>query len=129
MNRSKMARIQTLARPKGAALIAVLLLSMVLSAVGIVAMQNTFSSLQLSGNYRMRTQAEETADSAMSFYSMRCGNQPVNCLGRLKASRTLDPTKDGLITTHEEMLTSAVIPAPPIAGETGLFSGTAASLA
>lgn len=118
-----------LLRPQGAALIAVLLLTMVLSAVGIVAMQNTFNSLQLSGNYRLRSQALETADSAMVFFGeVRCGNRSTNCWGRLETARTLSPGADGNVESSEDLITQGVL-TPAITGETGLFSGATTDLA
>lgn len=75
--------------PRGAALVAVLLLTMVLSAIGVIAVQNTFNSLRLSGNYRLRRQAQETADAALSFESVFAGEYPSDRLGRLETDLNL----------------------------------------
>lgn len=59
---------------RGAALIAALMLSMVLSAIGVMSLQSTLRSLNQSGNYRMRRQAQVASDSAVQFVSQRVGN-------------------------------------------------------
>ena len=82
--------IGLIARPQGAALIAVMLLTMVLSAVGVMAMNNTFNSLRLSGNYRLRSQAMTTSDASLTLLAERAGSRPVNYLSRLRTAQRLD---------------------------------------
>lgn len=59
---------------RGAALIAALMLSMVLSAIGVMSLQSTLRSMNQAGNYRMRRQAQVASDSAVQFVSQRVGN-------------------------------------------------------
>ncbi len=59
---------------RGAALIAALMLSMVLSAIGVMSMQSTLRSMNQAGNYRLRRQAQVASDSAVQFVSQRVGN-------------------------------------------------------
>ncbi len=73
-------------RPQGAALIAVLLLTLVLSAIGLMAMQNTFHSMNLAGNFRLRRQAMEASNAATVFVATRVGDRPNKYLGDLNAS-------------------------------------------
>ena len=82
--------LRALRRQTGAALIAVMLLTMVLSAVGLVAMQNTFDSLRLTGTYRMSRQAFETANTVLEFSSVREGDRALALSNRLSASNNLD---------------------------------------
>ena len=71
---------------RGAALVAVLLLTMVLSTLGLIAMRNTVHSMQMSGSYRIRQQADLTSDSALTFVSARAGDKPAAYLGRMRAT-------------------------------------------
>lgn len=70
----KRALTRTLQKRQGAALIAVLLLTMVLSGIGVVAVQNTFNSMELAGNYRLRRQAQETASGSLVLVGTRVGD-------------------------------------------------------
>jgi hypothetical protein len=74
---SKLVHARTICsrQPRGAALMAALLLSLVLSGVGIVVMQNTMLSMRMSGNYKMRKQASAAAEAAVLVTSNMVGNQ------------------------------------------------------
>lgn len=61
--------------PRGAALMAALLLTLVLSGVGIVVMQSTMMSMKMSGNYKMRKQASAAAEAAVLFSSNMVGDR------------------------------------------------------
>lgn len=76
----------TMRQQTGAALVAVLLLTMVLSAIGVLAINNTFHSMQLAGNYRLRTQAQDTSEAALTFLSVRAGDKQSTYMGILDAS-------------------------------------------
>jgi len=76
----------TMRQQTGAALVAVLLLTMVLSAIGVLAINNTFRSMQLAGNYRLRTQAQDTSEAALTFLSVRAGDKQSTYMGILDAS-------------------------------------------
>lgn len=60
---------------QGAALLMVLLLTLVLTAVGIVAIESTVRSMQGAGNYRLRRQANIAAQSAVGYVSNRVGQK------------------------------------------------------
>lgn len=59
----------------GSALILVLLISLVLSAFGIVALRDIAVGTQQSASFRTRTQAGMMSDSAVSAMAMRTGNK------------------------------------------------------
>lgn len=108
---------------RGAALVAVLLLTMVLSGIGMMAMQNTFDSMLLSGNFRLRKQAQETADAALTLVSVRAGDRPINYLSRMKADVELNRRAGADIRLQERGGTAVLTSADFGAGaETGLFS-------
>ena len=70
---------------RGAALIAVLLLTMVLSAIGLVAMHSTINSMHLSSNFRLRRQAQETSSASANAVAIRAGDDPGAYFSRHKA--------------------------------------------
>ena len=119
---------------RGAALVAVLLLTMILSALGALAMQNTFYSMQLSGNYRMRRQAAETADAALTFFSVRTGDKPINYLSRMSVEQRMEEAQGVALSNQlndrgamarfkaSDFQTGGIT--SPLTGETGFFSGT-----
>ncbi|MEC9442086.1 MAG: pilus assembly PilX N-terminal domain-containing protein [Myxococcota bacterium] len=99
---------RTMKKRQGAALVAVLLLTMVLSGIGLLAVQNTFNSMQLAGNHRLRRQALETANAGLLYVSAEVSANPGSYYKRMAKEPALDPdnfefTKDyvqtNLLTT------------------------------
>ena len=100
---------RTMKKRQGAALVAVLLLTMVLSGIGLLAVQNTFNSMQLAGNHRLRRQALETANAGLLYVSAEVSANPGSYYKRMAKEPALDPdnfefTKDyvqtNLLTTR-----------------------------
>lgn len=60
---------------KGSALILVLLISLVLSAFGIVALRDIAIGTQQSAGFRVRTQANQISNAGVDAFSMRTGNK------------------------------------------------------
>lgn len=129
------APLQVLRQQTGAALIAVMLLTMVLSAVGLVAMQNTFDSLRLTGTYRMSRQAFETANTVLDFSSVREGDRANALVNALSTSNRLDTNaaaatdrsrvieSGGSLNRGRDAYLAASILNDAGTGESGLFQG------
>lgn len=125
---------------RGAALIAALMLSMVLSAVGVMALQSTMRSLNMSGNYRLRMQAQTASDSAVQFVSQRVGNKASVYWRFMAEKQRKDALNTGalgdarasiargayMVVDPNSFNTGAnpTLSAPSVSGETGLFSTT-----
>lgn len=131
--------LYALRQETGAALIAVMLLTMVLSAVGLVAMQNTFDSLRLTGTYRMSKQAFETANTVLEFSSVREGDRALALNNRLSTANNLD-TAAAAATDRAQVIESGgsvakgrsgyladAILNDSGTGESGLFNGSSTS--
>lgn len=58
---------------RGAALVAALMFVLVLTGLGLVAMQSTVRSLQVAGNFRLRKQAQSASDGGVMYVSTRAG--------------------------------------------------------
>lgn len=134
MIRTKLTQCKRLVEPRGAALIAVMLLTMILSAVGLVAMQNTFNSLRLTGAYRMHKQAVETSDSVRDFATVRAGSNVEYYIDCLKTDRNLrgnaaGDIEDGgsCVRTREDYITGGSLNSGTSTSESGLFNGTTAT--
>ena len=82
---------RTMKKRQGAALVAVLLLTMVLSGLGLIAVQNTFNSMQLAGNHRLRRQAMETANAGLLYVGSDVSIKPQDYYGRMQKSPELEP--------------------------------------
>ncbi|GEM_PF-3005825 len=71
---------------KGSALLLVLMITLVLSAFGLVAMRDIARGVHQSASFRVRTQAATISDTATSAFSMRAGNQASGYLYAMKAT-------------------------------------------
>ncbi len=71
---------------KGSALILVLMVSLVLSAFGLVAMRDIALGVHQSASFRVRTQAAAISDGASSAFAIRAGNQANGYVRAIKAS-------------------------------------------
>lgn len=63
-----------LARRRGSALILTLLILLVLTALGMVALRDVGRSVQQSGAYRIRSQADTFSEAAVDYASVYAGN-------------------------------------------------------
>jgi Tfp pilus assembly protein PilX len=130
--------------PRGAALMAALLMTLVLSGVGLVVMQSTMQSMKMSGNYKMRKQANAGAEAAVLYTSNMVGDQ-ASTFWRGMESATQTATSNGgdfvanqaiigrggaMIVSNADQ-PSATVPVMKVFqgavtnGETGLFTDTA----
>ncbi len=75
---------------KGSALLLVLMISLVLSAFGLVAMRDIALGVHQSASFRVRTQASAVSDAAASAFSMRAGNQANAYVYAVKATSKRD---------------------------------------
>lgn len=71
---------------KGSALLLVLMVSLVLSAFGLVAMRDIAIGVHQSASFRVRTQASSVSEAAASAFSMRAGNQSSAYVHALKST-------------------------------------------
>lgn len=72
---------------RGSALILTLLILLVLSALGMMALRDVSRSSQQSGVYRMRVQAQSFADSVAQFMSQETGDEADTYWARMKAQQ------------------------------------------
>ena len=113
---------------RGAALLLALLLTLALTAIGMVAIQTTISGMRNAGNYRMRRQAQMASQSALNYVSNRVGNKASVYWRQLANQATLSPEPDAagsmIITPQLYQTDLSFKNAPP--GETGMFSSDGA---
>lgn len=65
---------ELLGRARGSALILTMLILLVLTAIGMVALKDVARTVQQSGVYRVRTQSETFTEAVSEFVSMRAGD-------------------------------------------------------
>lgn len=73
---------------RGAALVAALMFVLVLTGLGLVAMQSTVRSLQVAGNFRMRKQAQAASDGGVMYVSTRAGARAAAYWQRIERAGT-----------------------------------------
>lgn len=86
-----------LARERGSALILTILILLVLSGLGMVALRNVASSVQQSGAYRVRAQADTFSEAAVDYASIYAGNSAERLYEDMQlaqAGRINDPDND-----------------------------------
>jgi Tfp pilus assembly protein PilX len=132
--------------PRGAALMAALMMTLVLSGIGMVVMQSTMQSMRMSGNYKMRKQANAGAEAAVLYTSNLVGDQ-ASTFWRGMESSTQTATNGGTFAANQEAIgrggamivsnadqPNAGVPVMKVFqsalanGETGLFTNTAGAL-
>jgi hypothetical protein len=72
--------MKTQSNTRGSALILAILLSLVLSSLGIVSMHGVARSMRQSTAFAARQQARELSQGALLFRSIRCGENGSSCL-------------------------------------------------
>jgi hypothetical protein len=75
---------------RGSALVLVLLILLALSAIGMVALKNVTGSLNQSGQFRARSNAQALADAATRFMGTRFGNNPKRILQAMEQAQDLE---------------------------------------
>jgi Tfp pilus assembly protein PilX len=127
---------------------AALMLTLVLSGVGVVVMQSTMMSMKLSGNYKMRKQASAAAEAAVLYTSNMVGDQAgtfwramesstqvsmsQNAAGMGSFGARQDAVRRGgaMIVTNSPPAANPLVPTMGVMqsagaiGETGLFSSS-----
>lgn len=114
---------------QGAALLMVLLLTLVLTAVGIVAIESTVRSMQGASNYRLRRQANMAAHSAVGYVSNRVGQKASVYWQEISQRADRDSQNNpnryesgGFMTIDPQTYQNAEAFDQLLPGETGLFS-------
>ncbi len=74
MNNIVQKNVQWVGRRRGSALILTMLILLVLSALGMMALRSVSQSVQQSGAYRVRTQADGMSEAAVEYASAQAGN-------------------------------------------------------
>jgi hypothetical protein len=72
-----------MSKPRGAALILAMLVMLVLSGLGLIALYSVTDSVWQSGSYRARTQANLFSDSVLTFALYRAGDRAPEELRKL----------------------------------------------
>lgn len=75
---------------RGSALVLVLLILLALSAIGMIALKGVTRSLDQSGQFRARSNAQSLADAATRFMGMRFGNNPKRILEGMEQAQDLE---------------------------------------
>lgn len=115
-------------RPKGAALLIALMLTLVLSAIGMVAIQSTISGMRNASNYRLRRQAQMASTAAVTYVSNRVGNKASAYWRELAENgRNVNSnvSSGSMLITPEMYKTDKSFENVPT-GETGMFSSDGA---
>ncbi len=74
---------------RGAALLISLLLTLVLAALGIVAIQTGVRGMNQAGNYRMRKQAQLASEGAVLYVSGRVGDRATSYWSEIQRNRDI----------------------------------------
>lgn len=117
-----------LQRPKGAALLIALMLTLVLTAIGMVAVQTTISGMRNASNYRLRRQAQMASTSALTFVSNRVGNKAAAYWRQVATEGSkvdANQASGFMVITPNMYQTPESFDNVPV-GETGLFSSDGA---
>lgn len=117
-----------LKRPKGAALLIALMLTLALTAIGMVAVQTTISGMRNASNYRLRRQAQMASTSALTFVSNRVGNKAAaywRQVANQGSQLDVNQASGFMVITPDIYQTPESFDNVP-AGETGLFSSDGA---
>lgn len=77
---------------RGSAVIMAMLIMLVLSAMGVIAMRSVTESVWQSGNHRTRNQAMLFADAVANLAAVRAGNNANAYIGMLRESTSRDLT-------------------------------------
>ncbi len=119
---------------RGAALIAALMLTLVLSALGFVAVKTTTRSMSQTSNYKIRSQAGVASESALLFTTDRVGQKPSQYWDfmRARAERQQGVTNSArddiargaymVVTRAQYTGTNNALMTPDGSNETGLFT-------
>lgn len=108
---------------QGAALLIALLLTLALTAIGIVAIDSTVQGMRNAGNYRVRRQSQMASRSALGYVSNRIGSKAQvywkNMDAQERSKRAAVGSKVGgyMVVDPETYTFTGQVP-----GETGLFS-------
>lgn len=85
-----MSRRTDTADQRGSALVLVLLILLALSAIGMIALKDVTRSLDQSGQFRARSNAQALADAATRFMGTRFGNNPKRILQAMEQAQDLE---------------------------------------
>lgn len=136
---------------RGSALVLVVLLSLVLSALAIVAMRNVARSARQASVFHTRAQSQNTSSSAVNLYSQRAGDKAAGIVTAIKskafgesggmagtygasaneADRLATATAGGFLLLTDDELTKVLPQAANLTStskeQTGLFTNSAGS--
>jgi hypothetical protein len=80
-------RVQWLQAQRGSALILTMLILLVLSGLGMVALRSTTRSVQQSGTYRVRTQANTFSEAAVEYSGSLASQDAATFWGMMRSSQ------------------------------------------
>lgn len=113
---------------RGAALLIALLLTLVLTAIGIVAIESTVRSMRGASNYRLRRQATMASQSAITYVSNRVGQKASVYWGEMNRQEYVSTLNGngGYIKLNPQTYQNPDAFDQIQTGETGLFSSNGA---